>query len=283
MARKRKLSDSEVLVLYRDGFSASRIAALKGVSRQYVSRVLRSLRVSDPASFVLGDDKALGSPKNVHAQRVRAFVHWSGDSYKRSPNLVLKDFVGGVDVSCAGRFIYLKARKKFGGESESKALWNSLGFWERVLSRLESRLGVVIFKKGSVAFEFLYQEFETRDSVVALDSEQRGHLWKVYHNEDGRLRLSVDWSDREPNHETHHFRDAHSDSVTFERFTNDLLNNPQAPTFSQIASIVKDIAEQHKTTAEGLNAVTEVIKTQFPQKRDEVLEPLEKGGVWYVG
>ena len=157
-------------------------------------------------------------------------------------------------------------KKKFYAESEQKALWKSLSFWNDVIHKLEDRLGVLIFKKGSLAFEFLYQEWETQDSAVAIDAERKGHIWRVFHGEDGKLRLSVDWSEGTPNHETHHKRDSHVDSVVFEKHVNSILDNPQAPTFSELVNVVQGIAVANKETALGLKAVVEVLRTQFPNQ-----------------
>jgi len=279
IGRPKKLSSEKIkrefALLYREGFKPSQIAKLKGFSRQYVSRVISDLKDQDPSlvnSFLSSqpDDDSKGWKKNVHAQQIRAFVHWAGDRYQKNPNAYFKDFVAGVDVACQGSFIILRSNKKrFYAESEQKALWKSLGFWSDVIHKLEDRLGVLIFKKGAQAFEFLYQEFETQDSAVAVDAEKKGHVWRVFHSDDGKLRLSVDWSEGTPNHETHHKRDSHADSVVFERHINSVLDNPQAPSFAELTCMVREIALVNKETAQGLKAVVEVMKTQFP-KRDFV-------------
>jgi hypothetical protein len=269
----------EVRELYAQGFNASQIAKLKGFTRSYVSRIVRDLKDSDPEvinAFLRSSpesDVSSGWNKNVHAQRIRAYVHWMSDSYKSAPNKYFKNFVDGVDVGCQGKYIFLRSnKKKFYAGSEQKALWKSLGFWNDVLLKLEDRLGVLIFKKGSQAFEFLYQEWETQDSVVAVDAEKKGHVWRVFHSEDGKLRLSVDWSEGTPNHETHHKRDAHVDSVVFERHVNSILDNPQAPTFAELSQTVQQMAAINKETAQGLKAVVDVMKAQFPQERQVNLE-----------
>ena len=273
----------DVSRLYCEGFKPSQIAKLKGFSRQYISRVLKDLKDADPSlinSYLSHspDDQTGGWKKNVHAQQIRAFVHWSSAGYKKSPNVYLKNFIDGVDVACQGKFIFIRSnKKKFYAESEQKALWKSLGFWNDVIHKLEDRLGVLIFKKGAQAFEFLYQEFETQDSAVAIDAERKGHIWRVFHGDDGKLRLSVDWSEGTPNHETHHKRDAHVDSVVFEKHVNSILDNPQAPTFAELTNMVREIAVVNKETAQGLKTVVEVMKTQFP-KRD-VVEPTDLKGV----
>lgn len=274
----RSVNNSDVAGLYSKGLNATAIARINCVSVSYIARLLRKLKKDNPGlinnwlheSSVVG---GVSSKKNVHAQRVRAFVHWSSKKYLSSSNAVFNDFVNGVDVSCQGKYIYLRAKKKkFFAENESKAMWKSLSFWNDVMLKLENRLDVIIIKKGCKAFEFIYQEWETGDSVVARDSNSRGYPWRVFHSDDGKLRLSADWSDGTPNHETHHKRDAHVDSMVFEKHVNSILDNPSAPTFSELSVVVKDIALCNKETANGLNAVVEVLKTQFPKKNVEVVD-----------
>lgn len=271
----------EVLKLYGEGFNASQIAKIKGFSRQYIGRLIRDLKVVKPSivnSYLhQKESKSIGS-KNVHAQRIRAFVHYAGSGYKKSSNVFFKDFVPGVDVSCKGRFIYCRSNgKKFFGEDEVKAMWSSLSFWSNVLSKLEDRLGVLILKDGVAAFEFLYEEWETGDSPVAVDAESRGNVWRVFHQADDKLRLSVDWSDGSPNHETHHARDGHVDSVTFGKFVNDVCDSPQAPSFSQLSLLIKDIVGVNKETAQGLKAVVDVLKAK--SIKPDPVEPVDLEGV----
>lgn len=269
----------EVLKLYGEGFNASQIAKLKGFSRQYVARLLRDLKAAKPEiinSFLHQKSISNVGVKNVHAQRIRAFVHYRGSDYKKSSSVFFKDFVPGVDVSCKGRFIYARSNgKKFFGEDEVKAMWNSLSFWSGVLSKLEDRLGVLILKDGVPAFEFLYEEWETGDSPVAIDAESRGYVWRVFHQSDGKLRLSVDWSDGVPNHEAHHARDGHVDSVTFGRFVNDVCDSPQAPSFSQLSLLINDVVGVNKETAQGLKAVVDVLKAKCVSP----VEPVDLRGV----
>ena len=273
---------SEIAKLYSDGFKPAQIAKLKGFSASYVSRIVRELKDDNPElinSFLRAAapaDQSSGWKKNVHAQRIRAFVHWMGDKYKDQPNKYFKNFVDGVDVGCQGKYIYLRSnQKKFYAESEQKALWKSLSFWNDILLKLEDRLGILIFKKGAQAFEFLYQEWETQDSAVAVDAEKKGHIWRVFHSDDGKLRLSVDWSEGTPNHETHHKRDSHVDSVVFEKHVNSILDNPQAPTFAELTNMVREIAVVNKETAQGLQIIVEVLKTQFPKREQEVNDIFE--------
>lgn len=279
-SKKLKL---EISKLYSQGFKPAQIAKLKGFSRAYVSRIVRDLKELDPSlvnRFLSANpvDDVGGWKKNVHAQQIRAFVHWSSEAYLKSPNVYFKNFVDGVDVTCQGKFIILRSnKKKFYAESEQKALWKSLSFWNSVIHKLEDRLGVLIFKKGAQAFEFLYQEFETSDSPVAIDAEKKGHIWRVFHGDDGKLRLSVDWSDGTPNHETHHRRDAHVDSVVFEKHVNSILDHPDAPTFAELTLMVREIAVVNKETADGLRAVVEVLKSQF--QKSDVVEPVDLEGV----
>jgi len=265
----------DVSRLYRDGFNASQIAKLKGFSRQYISRLLVDLKDVNPSlvnSFLSSrpDDVGVGR-KNLHAQQLRVTVHDKSSKYLKNPQVYFKNFVDGVDVACQGDYIIIRSnQKRFYAESEVKALWKSLDFWNGVISKLEDRLGVLIFKKGCEAFRFLYGEFETGDSVVAVDCEKRGIIWRVFHSDDGKLRLDVDWSEGVPNHETHHKKDNFVDSITFNNHVNSILDNPHAPTFAELVKVVQEVAVVNKETALGLKAVVSVLKSQFPERADPV-------------
>ena len=227
--------------------------------------------------------KVCSGKKNVHALKVRAFVHWMSVSYKRSPNknFQIGDGLGGsVVVQCQGRQIFMSSPGvKHWGDTENKAMWRSVSYWRGVISRVERRLGVVILKENSVAYEVLYHEWETSDSVVARDASNRGHVWKVFHSDDGKLRLSVDWSGGEECHESHHVRDGYVDSVTFDKFVNGVLNHPDAPGIPEIAKLIFSTQEQLNQTAAGLNSIVSVIKPGEPEGSFEGV-----GGVpYYVG
>jgi len=285
MARVPSAKSSRVkteIMRLSSSHTGGEIAKIFDLSRSYVNRILRdnNIKVSrDPVGF----DEA----RNVHGQRLRLFVHSVTDRYSKSPNTFFKNIVEGVDVQAQGKFIYLNARdRRFRGESETKALWSSVNFWQGVIKKVESRLGVIIFKAGARAFEFLYSEVETPNSVVAIDCEKRGHRWTVYHTEDGKLRLTADWSEGVPNHETHHFRDAHVDSITMNSFVNDVLDNPDL-NLSKIASAVAKMVDANNETAQGLNAVVNIMKQEREVARSNATpsDPvsLSGGDLFYVG
>ena len=280
--------------LFKDLYTPAQIVKLTGLGRSYVYRVCEDLAKKENRGH-LGDKKGETRPlcplppnsdkSNVHAMKVRAFVHWMSPKYKASPNQFWSDVVHGVEVQSSGRLLYLSAKgEKFFGGDEEKALWNALGFWKAVLRKVEEKLGVVVLKPKAHNFEFVYWEWETQGSVVARDAAERDTIWRVYHSEDGKLRLDVDWSLPRGSHETHHKRDALSDSETFNRQINDMLDNPQAPTLPELAAMVRSlvvvVGEQGNNLRDvtiGLAAVVDVLRPQVFKNEDF------KGRVDYVG
>lgn len=258
---RKKNQKTKIKALLDEGYKPSQIIKLGGYDSSYVYRIVRNLQQKN---FVhkkgettgQGVDKGRSDLHNVHGQNVRFFVKRMGDRYKKNSTSFYAEFVPGVDVKCDGRLIHARTSGlKFVGGSEHKALLNSVDFWKRVGSRLEERLGVLIFKRGHAAFQFLKQEVETRDSVVARDFEERGHKFVVWHTEDDKLRLSADWSDGEPNHEAFHVRDGLSDSITFNAYVNSILDNPQAPTYAELVKVVGALAVETREGAAGLRSL----------------------------
>lgn len=262
---------SKISTLYKKGLSGHEIAKLTGFNRSYVYRVISKINkaiTKETSDVEEGQTRrrVVSSNNNVHAHRVRFFVRLMGDKYRKNPNARYVDFVPDVDVTCKGKVIYARSKKKFGGVDEVAAMEASLSFWDHVARRLEDRLNISIGGRGKAAFEFLYEETETRDSELAADGVVRGRRWVVTHNDDGKLRLATDWSDGELNHETYHARDGHLDSITFNRFVNGVLDAPDAPTYDELVKLMArqavlngETSALNKEGAAGLKALIDVL------------------------
>lgn len=265
---KNKSQKTIILDMVKEGYKPSQIASLLGYDRSYVYRICRKFNNND---FVHKQGQTCGqsvdkNKNNVHGQRVRFFVHWMSDKYKVHPNTFFKELLPGLDVQCKGRVIYGRVKQKFPGDTQKKVLLNSMSYWDKVVVLLERRLGIVIYGRGKPAYEFTNEEWETEDSAFAVDGKRRGYNYRVYHSDDGKLRLDVNWSDGVPGHETYHFRDGHVDSITMDRFVNSVLDSPEAPSYGELVRVVGAIAEQQREGAAGLRALIDVLrpKDNFP-------------------
>lgn len=221
---------------------------------------------SFPHSENISNNISIGNKAliNVHAQRWRVLVRHKGSKYLKNPNVLLSSFPdgcgGSVLVDCQNDYVLLRSKgQKFWGVDEEDALYKSLDFWVGVLRRLESRLGIVVIKKGSVDMLQTYAEFETSDSVVCEDAASRGRMWRVF-GRDGKLRLSTDMSDGGRNHETHSARSAFRDSEVWNEHVNFVLDTPVS--FEDLSKMVQFImkaqsvnVKQIKELSEGLAAV----------------------------
>lgn len=271
-----KVKRNKIKELYLQGLNGNRISHNLGISKTHAYRIIAELKEIEPEIELqkrnlnnLHTQSRGEGARNVHAQRLKVYVHHMSDKYKRHPNITIDEFAPGVNVQCSGKIIYIRSNGlKFYGDTEVKAMHKSMKHWKRILLKIEEKFNILIFKRGAPAFEITYHEWETSDSVVARDSENReSHIWKVYHTEDNKLRMSIDWSDKIPSHEMHHFRDNHQDSITFNQFLNDILDNPQAPMPSEIAKTMQATLELHKETTEGLKAVIKIMQLGQPNNQ----------------
>lgn len=251
----------KVIGLYKKGMSGHEIARFTGITRSYVYSIIGTLnKIQDYRTSPVnegGDYRTTSTVNlNVHAQFVRFFITHMNDGYKSHPDRHFKDFIPDVDIQCEGKFIYAWCKKKFEGKDELEAMNISLDFWDHVKRRLEDRLRIVIGGRGKVAFEFLKQEHETRDSELCKDSIKENRDFKVYHNEDGKYRVGIDLSDKEFNHETYHKRDGHTDSIRLNAFINSVLNDPNAPDFAQLVKLVYSTAKNIDSSNDDLKKLT---------------------------
>lgn len=273
-------AEKAVMGLLHQGITGSRqIASRQGFSKRRANQIMASLRkkgyigVSIPTipktEVTREDHEELLERHNIHALRLRVHVHWMHERYKNAPNQFYEEFHG-VRVDCHHRYILVETKgQRFYGVTPEKALWNSLGFFKRLIRKLENRLGVVILKDGSCAFEVLYAEWEEGDATEAIDAERRGTRWMVFHPADGKLRVTTDHS-FSPSLEFHHVRDAYQDRTTWTKQVNAILSNPECPTMPELAKALALQVELSHETAAGMKMIVDLMK---PKDQSETKMP----------
>jgi hypothetical protein len=269
--------EAELLGLLQSGVTSTmQLASRMKIGASQVRNLRSQLRQKgllgiSPPDLALEYHTPPGPPKskrkNVHAQRLRLKVHWASESYKKNCNQHFDNFYG-VQVQCFNSAIIVRADgQKFYGDTEEKAFWNSISFWKKIIHRLEHRLRVELLKTGH-SFEFIYWEWETENSVVCRDAQQRGHMWKVYHSEDGKLRLTTDMSTGYC-HEMHHTKDGFVDDGTWSKFVNGVLNHPDAPGVPEIAKLLYSTIEVQRQQTHTLNIFLKMMSGGNPHEADK--------------
>ena len=290
ISQKLTKAEAEICTyLEIEGLTVAQVASRRHCSKQFVRKVRKKLQNSGLFSAIVGaqpkrgGDSATSATKKVrlHAQKFTISLNLPGRKY-------LECHVGKVfsvdsnDVQCFEGEICVQAKdKEFWGETEELALAESLKYWWGFFRILENDLHVIILKNRKQNIEMSYAEWATAPSGLSEECENRNDRIRLF-ADDGKLRFTTDWSDLQE-HEAHHYRKGLKDSKTANRFIADILDSPEAPTFTQLCKVVGALAETNTESAMGLKAVIELLRPEKPKVEPE--KDLKKGGErpFYVG
>ena len=85
---------------------------------------------------------------------------------------------------------------------------------------------------------------------------------------DGRLRYTSDSSLGFGERESHHPVTGRIDSEVANRFVGDVLDHPEAPTFSELVRLVKLVVVENRESALGLKSIIELLKPKEPHDKE---------------
>jgi hypothetical protein len=247
-----------------EGLTVAQIAARLGQSKRNVRKIRKKLLDGGHLSKYQPPTLQKEEVKDIrlHAQKFRIEIIKPLSKRYTTEKLGKSITIDGNNVQCFEKVICVQARGKgFYGADEDEALSDSMEYWYKFFRILENDLNVKILKSRKQNITMTYAEWATENCELSKECEKKDQRIRIYAN-DGKLRYTTDMS-MGYEREAHHHITGKEDSETGNRFIKDVLNNPQAPTFSQLTNTIKQIAEQNKETATGLNTIVEVMKTQL--------------------
>lgn len=268
---KLSASQAEILTYLQAGLSTAQIAAKRKCSRSYVRRVRRKLEekglydrsikgaepkegyTPEPAEPKAEPVGMENNVKRVHAQRFEFTIFHVTDRFREGVGQHLAD---GTWVQVHGRtlFVYAAKRRSFSAPSTQEALSAAYAWWLPRLRSVERDLGCSFLKPRKV-FRVAYTEIATEESGFAEGViAKEGAVVRVFHPEDGKLRVSFDKS-QGYEHETHHARDGVGDDEALSRHINAMLDNRGVPTLAELSSLHRDLVMVVRGQVEALSAV----------------------------
>lgn len=253
-----------------------------GVYRRVVASVAHGGVTAQPAQPKLQEqtpsiEKQLLT--RLHAEKFAVdLIHPIPSSWKDHINRTFP--LDNCKVVCHEQSITVLSTNSFYAKNELLALSKSEAFWDSFFIKLENQLSILLVKERRENIKRVYAEWETVDTVIGETvSTKCDEQIRIYDKVDGHLRLTTDMSLRHKNHETHHHQKGMRDSQNVRRFVEDFLEQPQAPTLSELARIVGNLAQQNSETAAGLTAIVQLM--QKPKVSDPVQQLQRKPD--YVG
>lgn len=269
-----------------EGLTNAQIAARRGCSKRYVQRVVKELQDRGALSGWFApphEQLPQGSrtPRTIrlHAQKFNIdLIKPISESYlKNRPGKIFR--LEGHSIQCFPEQVTIQAKKGFCfyGQDESEALELSLEYWNRLFIKLENDLQTMFLKDRKQNITQTYQEYATEGSELSLECEKKGQRLRIW-AEDGKLRFTTDMS-KGYEHEAHHHRTAKPDSEQGNRFINDILDHPEAPTYSQLVKVLGIMASHEAEMMGTLKEFTKLLKPNIEKEEPETM----KGRPEYIG
>ena len=181
-----------------------------------------------------------------------------GDSFKFDNNSIVlnrKSF----EIYCLNDF--------FGENSDVCLRLAHSYFFDELFPKLESKLGVVFVKEGSSGVRMVRSHYAEVGNELAEDVNIRGEKLD-FKGEDGKTWLLVDKSLKNSELEAVHPEFSKVDIDKIQPFFIDLRNNPVL--LSEILGLLKVQQLANNDTAQGLQAVVNVLKVLFPDRKESV-------------
>jgi DNA-binding CsgD family transcriptional regulator len=276
---KLKLTNTEQEVLYlltNEFLTPKQITIRRQTKVSAVYNTLRSLKkkgvINDRYQIVEKNQMHfytfLHNQVRLHAQEFNINILFKDKRYQdlRAKNNIV--IIDGNTIRLNKNSIEVYSGMSFFGKTANKAYSKSVLYFKRLFAKIENDLKIIIVKDRKFNIKEVYSEYSETNNELSKDMEKKGEKLKVLANEDKKTWLKVDNSFNLHEMETCHPETAKSDMEdNIKPFFNDLRDN-RPPKISEVMMLIKEMAEQNKETASGLNAIATYLNTQIPKNKE---------------
>jgi len=152
---------------------------------------------------------------------------------------------------------------RYTAEDENEATRRALQQLTRNLTTLEHDLDVILLKPRENNIKVVKAKYTEGGNEIAQEQRNYPKPIKVEATEDGKLWFMCDHSFNLDEGHTLHPDTAKPDmSDVVKPYLNDWRDN-KPPKLSELAQAIKDLAQENKETASGLNAVVQLLKREY--------------------
>lgn len=227
----------------------------------------------------------------LHGQEINIRILWQDHRYQKqllSSNLLyleghtIKLYKGAVEV-------YGGPGTSFYGENAQRAFSKSLSYWQRLITRLEHELHVVLVKPRSRNIRIVNQHFARGESEVYNHGMENSEKIRIYARDDGKLWFLCDDSFGLNEDETVHSHTSKPDREEVDKHLNDWRDH-KPPTNSQLAVFIEKNARNLENYAvhlkshvqsvqdlgEGVRVFTAAMESQIKELTDVIKDLRDK-------
>lgn len=211
-------SEKEVLkLLTEDYLTPKQIQIRRQTSRQAVHKIIKKLKEKGVLNqFFEKVDKSTPTcqPKlyyRYHGVQLHIGILWKDHRYEKilnKSNLIQLD---NNTIRIYPNCIEVYIRKDFISDTEEKATIKGFEYFNRIISKLENNLSLILIKQGYQNIKIAAQHYSEVNNELAKETNLNNKKIKVYTNEDGKLWFSIDYSFNLNEAETLHPKTAQKD------------------------------------------------------------------------
>ena len=270
-----KLTKAETDILHlltREFLTVNQISIRRQTSNKAVYKIIAKIKkkgfLSDKNKRVENFQSTF-QPFNqirLHGQEFNIQILYISDLYRKIYNKSNILYIDGNTIRLYKKSIEIYGTQSFYAEDVRKATSDSLRYWQKFFTKLENQLKIVLIKPRTQNIRIVNAHYSETNNELAEEVERKKEKIKIYTKDDGKLWFLIDNSFNLHEAETVHPQTSKPDMETIKEHFNDIrANNP--PTLSQVMQIIKDMAEQNKETAAGLNAMARIL---IPKKENNI-------------
>lgn len=271
-SESQSLTKTEQEVLYyltKEFLTPKKIAIRRGRSVQAIYKTVNSLKKKGvlknnylEVENVECTFKPLNQKIRLHGQEFHINILWKNPQYKEKIGSII--YIDGNTVRLYRDSIEVYSNKSFYGDTANRATAESLNYWNRFFIRLENDLKVILVKPRKQNIRQVKAHYAEINNGLAKECNINADKIRLYATEDNKIWFTIDNSFNLDEAETQHTQTAKEDmQEVVAPFFNDLRDN-KPPTLSQLMTVLNEMAKINKETAAGLNAVTQILKSQMP-------------------
>ncbi len=272
------LSEQDVLLLLTQEFlTPKQIAIRRHCSQSRIYKIVESLkkkgyyRRSVEKSLSTFQPLKINNGIRLHGQELHINILYKDERYKKRLETCNLINIDGNTIRLYRDSIELYLTKDFYADDVQKATANSMAYIQRLLTICENDLKLILLKPRSENIKLVNAHYAEIHNEIARDLEVKAEKLRIYANDDGKLWFAIDNSFNLHEAEALHPETSKPDMEKVKAQFNDLRDNPNLPLISDVYKLIAELSFHEKEIAAGLNSVVTLLKTQLPEKQEEII------------
>ncbi len=265
-APKLTPSENDILHLLSEEYlTPKQIVLRRGCSKQYVYKVIRSLKKKGELTpnfkkvYKVQSSSKPKAPIRLHGEEFNIKIIWQDHKYQDMLSRCNLLYLDSNTIRLYKNSIEIYSGNSFTGKTAKECQTKSMSYWNKFFHRLENDLKVILVKPRKQNIKLVNSHYAYMDSEICKNTlENDDKNIQIRTTDDGKVWMITDQSLQGFEDETIHSKTSYEDRNKVDKYFNDLRdNNP--PTNSEIYQILTQSLLQSKKAFE---MIQDLVTTQ---------------------